>query len=129
MKTKTVGITNLSDQQLSWLLAKHLYPNDEPIKQPELATDGSGYNFMDADQEMTFEILNAIEKYKVSVIWRPWIGDEGQWWACVEDDPISEEVLGVLHTDRTRAIVLALVAHLEDAKDSLQAELPEVLCD
>lgn len=127
MKTKTANLLELSNAQLSWLLAKHLFPNDEPVKNPELAIGGA-YDFVDGDEDATFALLRAIDQYKASVIWRPWFGECGQWWACVEDDPFdSDEVLGVFDDSRERATVLALVAHLEEAKITMKVELPEVL--
>lgn len=129
MKLTTIDLASLNNWQLSWLLAKHLFPRDALIARPELAVGDSGYNMIDAGQDgAELLLLSAIAKYKVSVIWRPWMGKSGQWWACVEDDPFdTDEVLGVFNDDRNRAIVLALVAHLEEARVSMKARIPEVL--
>lgn len=127
MKTKTVSMESLNNRQLSWVLAKHLFPNDEPVIFPKLARGNHGYNFVDGDQEEMDAISEAVEKYKVSVIWRPWLGECGQWWACVEEDPVEEDILGAFHDSRARAIVLALVGHFENAKESMLVQLPEDL--
>lgn len=129
MKVVNRRLSELTDQQLSWLLAKHICPNDTPVKSPELATGSLGYQFIEsADADATLMLLDALDKYKVSVIWRPWVGESGQWWACVEDDPFdSDEVLGVFDDSRQRAAVMALVAHLEEAKITMEVQLPEVL--
>lgn len=128
-KTKTVSLLTLNSSKLSWLLAKHICPNDSPVKNPELAVGDFGYQFIErADDDAKLMLLEAMDKFKVSTVWRPWFGESGQWWACVEDDPFDgDEVLGVFDDSRQRAAVMALVAHLEDAKITMEVQLPEVL--
>lgn len=127
-KTKTVSLLTLNSSQLSWLLAKHICPNDTPVKNPELAVGDFGYQFIErADDDAKLMLLEAMDKFKVSTVWRPWYGESGQWSVWVEEDPFHDNSPGVFDECRELAVVLALVAHLEDAKHSMEVELPEVL--
>lgn len=129
MNTKKIKITELTNEQLSWMIAKHVYPKDAAVLDPLLAVGGYHYDF--AEPEPECETCRLIDKHKISTLWRPWLGECGQWWACCEQDPSDEETMGFLGDTRTQAAMRALLATLEAAgnggDDVDGVEVPEVL--
>lgn len=131
MSTKKIEIEALTNEQLSWMIAKHVYPKDAAVLDPSLAVGGYHYDF--AEPEPVCETCRLLDQYKISTLWRPWQGECGMWWACVEGDPSDEDAMGRFGDTRTQAAMRALLAHLEAsqsgqaAEECAEVDLPEIL--
>lgn len=130
MNAKKIAINDLNNEQLSWMVAKHVFPNDHCVKNPAAAVGGFGYDMAEPGDETLCFADKLMDQYKISTLWRPWQGECGQWWACVEQDPTDDTVMGYFGDTRYQAAMRALLAHLEAIEGFDVAggvDVPEVL--
>ncbi|OAD82920.1 hypothetical protein ATN89_17715 [Comamonas thiooxydans] len=134
MKTVTKSINDLNNGQLSWMIAKHVWPNDYAIKNPSKGVVDS-YDLVERApglDDHTADVCDLMDKYKISTLWRHSLG---HWWACCEADPADDRTLGMVGETRNKAAMRALLSHLEGIAQGLvpgddivgTVELPEVL--
>ena len=106
-------------------------PDDGQHRSPALAAGGYGYDMAEPGDETLCFADKLMDKHKISTLWRPWQGEHGLWWACCEQDPGDDEVMGYFGETRYQAAMRALLATLEAAgnggDDVDGVEVPEVL--
>ena len=59
MNTKKIELEALTNEQLSWMVAKHICPTDDAVVSPALAVGGYHYDY--AEPKATCEVCEILD--------------------------------------------------------------------